>query len=94
MKITLIATTSSGLEAIVKREVQTLGYKILAVSPGKVEIEATPEDIPKLNLWLRCAGRILIKMGEFEAVTFDDLFEGTRSLPWEDWITTGRKISC
>jgi putative N6-adenine-specific DNA methylase len=92
MKITLIATTSSGLEAIVKREVQTLGYKILAVSPGKVEIEATPEDIPKLNLWLRCAGRILIKMGEFEAVTFDDLFEGTRSLPWEDWITQDGKF--
>jgi putative N6-adenine-specific DNA methylase len=92
MKTTLIATTSSGLEAIVKREVQALGFQVLAVSPGKVEIEADPEDIPKLNLWLRCAGRVQVKMGEFEAVTFDDLFEGTRDLPWENWITQDGKF--
>ena len=90
---TLIATTSSGLEAIVKREVRTLGFEVATVSPGKVEIEATPRDIPKLNLWLRCAGRVQVKMDEFQALTFDELFEKTRALPWENWITRDGKFT-
>ena len=85
--IRLIATTSFGLEAVVKRELQALGFDDLQTSNGKVEFPATPEDIPRLNLWLRCAGRVLLKMGEFKAVTFDELFEQTKDLPWEDWIT-------
>jgi putative N6-adenine-specific DNA methylase len=86
-KIRLIAIFSFGLEAIVKRELQALGFVNLTVANGKVEFEAAPEDIPRANLWLRCADRVLLKMGEFKAVTFDELFEGTRSLPWEEWIT-------
>ena len=86
-KITLVAVFSFGLEAIVKREVQALGFENITVSNGKVEFEATPEDIPKVNLWLRCADRVLLKIGEFKALTFDELFEGTKALPWEDWIT-------
>ncbi len=86
-KITLIAVFSFGLEAIVKRELQGLGFDNLTVANGKVEFEATPEDIPKANLWLRCADRVLLKIGEFKALTFDELFEGTQALPWEDWIT-------
>ena len=85
-KITLIATLSFGLEAVVKRELQALGFHNVHVSNGKVEIEATPEDIPTLNLWLRSADRILLKMGEFEAKDFDTLYEGTYALPWEEWI--------
>ncbi|MEM7348557.1 MAG: class I SAM-dependent RNA methyltransferase [Chloroflexota bacterium] len=86
-KITLIATMTFGFEAVVKREVQALGFEITSVSTGKVEFEATPEDIPTANLWLRCADRILLKLGEFEAFTFDELFEQTKALPWEAWIT-------
>lgn len=86
-KITLMAIFSFGLETIVKRELQALGFDNLAVANGKVEFEATVEDIPKANLWLRCADRVLLKMGEFKAVTFDELFESTKALPWEDWIT-------
>jgi putative N6-adenine-specific DNA methylase len=85
-KITLMAIFSFGLEAIVKRELQGLGFDQLTVANGKVEFEATPEDIPKANLWLRCADRVLLKVGEFKAVTFDELFEGTKALPWEEWI--------
>ncbi|MCP4142722.1 MAG: class I SAM-dependent RNA methyltransferase [Chloroflexi bacterium] len=85
-KITLIATLSFGLEAVVKRELIALGFHDLRVSDGKVEIEATPEDIPTLNLWLRSADRVLLKMGEFEAKDFDTLFESTKALPWERWI--------
>lgn len=86
-KIPLICVSSFGLEAIVKRELQALGFKIRKVSSGKVEVETTHKGIPKANLWLRCADRVLLKMGEFQALTFDELFEGTRALPWEDWIT-------
>jgi len=86
-KITLMAIFSFGLEAIVKRELQALGFDNLTVANGKVEFEATPGDIPKANLWLRCADRVLLKLGEFKALTFDELFEGTKALPWEDWIT-------
>ena len=86
-KITLIAVFSFGLEAIVKRELQGLGFDHLTVANGKVEFEATPEDIPKANLWLRCADRVLLKIGEYKALTFDELFENTKALPWENWIT-------
>ena len=92
-KLKLIATLSFGLEALVKRELIALGFDNLKVSNGKVEFEATPEDIPTANLWLRCAGRVLLKMGEFQADTFDALFEQTKALPWEDWITKDGKFT-
>ena len=86
-KITLMAIFSFGLEAIVKRELQALGFDQLTVANGKVEFEARAEDISRANLWLRCADRVLLKMGEFKALTFDELFEGTKALPWDEWIT-------
>ena len=92
-KITVIATLSFGLEAVVKRELQALGFHDLRVSNGKVEFDATPEDIPTLNLWLRSADRVLLKMGEFEAKDFDTLFENTYALPWEEWITEDGKFT-
>ena len=85
--VTLIATAKFGLEALVKREVEALGFTDLRVSDGRVEFDATVADIPRLNIWLRCADRVLLKMDEFPATSFDDLFEGVKALPWEDWIT-------
>jgi putative N6-adenine-specific DNA methylase len=92
-KITLIATTQFGLETVVKRELTALGYEDLKVANGKIEFEATADDIPKVNMWLRCASRVLIKMGEFRALTFDELFERTKALPWEMWITKDGKFT-
>ncbi|MFN2143088.1 MAG: class I SAM-dependent RNA methyltransferase [Candidatus Promineifilaceae bacterium] len=86
-RITLIATAKFGLEALVKREVEALGFEDLRVSDGRIEFEATVNDIPRLNIWLRCADRVLLKVNEFPAKSFDELFEGTKALPWEDWIT-------
>jgi len=86
-EITLIAIHTFGLEAVVKRELQELGFEDLTVSNGRVEFRARPEDIPLPNLWLRSADRVLLKLGEFEAKTFEDLFEQTKSLAWENWIT-------
>jgi len=91
-KITLIAIFTFGLEAVVKRELQGLGFYDLTVANGRIEFEATLADIPRLNLWLRAADRVLLKMGEFKAVTFDELFEQTKALPWEAWITRDGKF--
>ena len=92
-KITLIATTTFGLEKVVKNEVIALGFEDIKVSDGKIQFEARAEDIPKANLWLRCAERVLLKLGEFKALTFDELFEGTKTLPWERWITQDGKFT-
>ncbi len=85
-KVTLIATLTFGLEAVVKYEVKQLGFEKVKASDGKVEFEATVADIPKANLWLRSADRVLLKIGQFEALTFDELFEQTKAIAWEDWI--------
>jgi len=87
-RITLIATTAFGLERVVKNEVKALGFEQIKVSEGRIEFEASVSDIPTVNLWLRSADRVLLKLGEFGAVTFDELFEQTKALPWEAWITT------
>ena len=92
-KITLIATLSFGLEAVVKRELLALGFDKVRASDGKVEFEAFPEDIPTANLWLRVADRVLLKMGAFTSTTFESLFEQTKDLPWEDWITKNGKFT-
>lgn len=84
--IELIATTTFGLEAIAKRELEALGYKNLKVENGKVIFSGSERDIPKANIWLRTAERILLKMGEFKAFSFDELFEKTKALPWDEWI--------
>jgi len=84
--ITLIATTAFGLEKVVKNEIKALGFDSIRVQEGRVEFDATLTDIPRVNMWLRSSDRVLLKLGEFEARTFDALFEQTKALPWEDWI--------
>lgn len=85
-KLQLVATSPMGLEAIVAQELRNLGYEDLMVENGRVTFAGGPADIARTNLWLRTADRILIKMGEYEARTFEDLFEGTKALPWPEWI--------
>jgi putative N6-adenine-specific DNA methylase len=82
----LIATCPMGLEAVVARELKELGYEGVRVENGRVIFPGTIADICRTNLWLRTADRVLVKMGEFEARTFDELFEGTKALDWPDWI--------
>lgn len=85
-KLQLIATAPMGLEAIVAREVKELGYEDMMVENGRVTFTGDELAICRANLWLRTADRVLVKMGEFQARTFDELFEGTKALPWPDWI--------
>ena len=79
----LIATTTFGLEAIAKREIQALGYEIVRVEDGKVTYKADERGIVKSNLWLRTPDRILIKTDEFKAYEFEDLFQRVKGYPWK-----------
>lgn len=92
-RINFIATASFGLESSLKREVLRLGFSDVHTFDGRVEFSGTEEDIVKANLWLRCASKVLIKMGAFRATSFEDLFEGTKALPWGEWITEDGKFT-
>ncbi|WGU94886.1 class I SAM-dependent RNA methyltransferase [Paenibacillus dendritiformis] len=83
---TLIATAPMGLEAVVARELKLIGYEDTRVENGRVLFSGGPVDVCRANLWLRTADRVLVKMGEFRARTFEELFEGTKAIPWPDWI--------
>jgi putative N6-adenine-specific DNA methylase len=82
----MIATTTFGLEAVAKRELESLGFSGIKADNGRLDFSGNIEDIVKANLWMRTADRILVKMGEFKALSFEELFQGTLSIPWEDWI--------
>jgi putative N6-adenine-specific DNA methylase len=84
-KYQIIATAAMGLEALVAKEVRALGYEC-QVENGKVTFEGDELAIARSNLWLRTADRIKVKVGEFKAFTFDELFEKTKKLPWEKYL--------
>lgn len=84
--IKLIASTTMGLESIVTRELKELNYKNIETFNGRVEFNGSINDIIKTNLWLRCADRIFLKMGEFKAESFEELFQKTKKIKWEDLI--------
>lgn len=88
----LIAPCHFGLEAVLKKEIYDLGYEIIQVEDGKVTFEGDEEAICRSNLFLRTAERVLLKVGEFKAETFDELFEGTKVLPWEAYIPENGKF--
>ena len=86
MKLELIATATFGLEAVVRREIEALGYRIIKTEDGKVTYMGDERAIVRSNLWLRTAYRVLLKMAEFSAVEFEELFQQTKGLPWEQLI--------
>ena len=90
--IELIAPCHFGLEAVLKREIMDLGYEISEVEDGRVTFLGDAEAVCRANIFLRTAERILVKVGSFSAVTFDELFEKTRSLPWENYIPKDGKF--
>ncbi len=82
---TLIATAAMGLESIVAKEVKDLGYEC-QVENGKVIFKGDETAIARANMWLRTADRIKILVGDFKAYSFDELFENTKKLPWENFL--------
>ncbi|MTI80908.1 MAG: class I SAM-dependent RNA methyltransferase [Firmicutes bacterium] len=91
-KLELIATAAFGLEAVVAQELRDLGYSNLNVENGKVTFVGSEQSICHTNLWLRSADRVLLKVGEFKATTFEELFQQTKALPWPDWISSDAKF--
>ena len=87
-----IAPCHFGLEAVLKREIIDLGYEISKVEDGKVTFIGDEEACAYANMFLRSTERILLKVGEFKAETFDELFEKTKALPWEDYIPKDGKF--
>ena len=88
----LIAPCHFGLEAVLKREITDLGYEISSVEDGRVTFYGDAQAICLANVFLRSAERILLKAGEFHAETFDELFEQTKALPWEQYIPRDGKF--
>ncbi|MDB5098080.1 MAG: rRNA ((2)-)-methyltransferase [Cyanobacteria bacterium RYN_339] len=85
-KVDLIATAAFGLEASVAYELKQLGYTDQHVEPGRITFRADYTAIARANMFLRVADRVLLRVGEFPASTFDELFDGVRYLPWGDWL--------
>ena len=85
-KMEWIAPCHFGLESVLKREIQDLGYEIVQVEDGRVTFSGGMDAVCRGNIFLRTAERILLKVGSFRAETFEELFEKTKEIPWEDYI--------
>ncbi|MDC7300870.1 THUMP domain-containing class I SAM-dependent RNA methyltransferase [Agathobacter ruminis] len=88
----LIVPCHFGLEAVTKREIYDLGYEITRVEDGRITFEGDAEAICRANVFLRTAERVLLQVGRFHAETFDELFEGIKALPWEEYIPQDGKF--
>ena len=88
----LIAPCHFGLEAVLKKEILDLGYEIASVEDGRVTFIGDDEAICRANVFLRTAERILLKAGSFKAETFEELFQGTRAIAWEELIPEDGKF--
>ncbi|MBQ6456726.1 MAG: class I SAM-dependent RNA methyltransferase [Mogibacterium sp.] len=86
MKLELVATATFGLEAVVRREIEALGYKVLKTEDGRVTYMGDERAVVRSNLWLRTADRVYLRVGEFKAVTFEELFQQVKGIPWENII--------
>lgn len=81
-----------GLEAVLKREIYDLGYEITKVEDGRVTFEGDEEAVCRANIFLRTAERVMIQVGRFKATTFEELFQGIKNLPWEEYIPEDGKF--
>ena len=88
----LVVPCHFGLEAVLKREIYDLGYEISRVEDGRVSFQGDAEAVCRANIFLRTAERVLIEVGRFRATTFEELFQGIKALPWEDYIPVNGKF--
>lgn len=91
-KIEYIAPCHFGLEAVLKREIRDLGLEVISVDDGRVTFAGDESTAAVANIGLRTAERILLKVAEFPATTYDELFEATRAVPWEDYLPRDAKF--
>jgi putative N6-adenine-specific DNA methylase len=88
----LIAPCHFGLEAVLKKEILDLGYEISLVEDGRVTFIGDDEAICRANIFLRTAERVLLKAGSFKAETFEELFQGTKAIAWEEYVPEDGKF--
>lgn len=88
----LLIPVAAGLEQTVKRQLCKLGYEKAPAENGRIEVEGGFEDIARLNVFLRGGERVCMQVGKFPATTFDELYEGVYSVPWERYLTRESKI--
>ncbi len=88
----LLIPVAAGLEQITKRQLFALGYEKAPADNGRIELEGDWQDVARLNVLLRSGERVLIVLNKFRATTFDELYEGVYSIPWENWLTMDSKI--
>ncbi len=88
----LIATSTFGLEAVVAEELKTLGHTSLTVENGRVSFTGDERDIARCNVWLRTADRLLVRMADFQATDFGQLFDRTKEVPWEEFLPETGKM--
>lgn len=88
----LFAPCHFGLESVLKREIADLGYEITEVVDGRVSFKGDAASIARCNVFLRTTERVMLKVGSFKAVTFDELFEKTKALPWENFVPKDGKF--
>jgi putative N6-adenine-specific DNA methylase len=86
-RVELIAPCHFGLESVLKKEILNLGYEIVQVEDGRITFAGPVEAIARANVFIRTAERIMLKCGSFKATTFDELFENTKAIPWERYLT-------
>ena len=91
-RLELIATAAFGLEAVVARELEGLGYTEQRVEDGRVTFIGDELAICRCNLWLRSADRVLVKIGQFPAYDFGELFDQVEDLPWHEWLPVDAKF--
>ncbi len=85
-KLQLVTPCLFGLEAVLGRELKQLGYHDQFLEDGRVTFAGNVSDICRCNLWLRTAERVLLKIGDFQALSFEELFEKTKALDWASWL--------
>lgn len=88
----LVVPCHFGLEAVTKREIYDLGYEITRVEDGRITFEGDEEAICRANIFLRTAERVLLQVGRFQATTYEELFQGIKAIPWEDYIPQDGKF--
>ncbi len=91
-RLEYIAPCHFGLEAVLKREIVELGYEIVSVEDGRITFAGDAQALCRANIFLRTAERVLIKVGSFHAETFEELFQGTKALPWGEYIPKDGKF--
>lgn len=92
-KMEICVTSASGIEAVTKRELyKIIGKEDLSAINGRIKFEGDESDVAKCNLNLRTGNRVEIVLGGFKAETFDDLFDGVKSIPFEEYISRDGKI--